>query len=93
MEYRPLPGGTGLICRLTILGRVREDVGEARAEDANTMTSAAAQAFKRACAKFGLGRYLYHLPQTWAPYDEAKRQIVDAPRVIAQLYRMARLAA
>ena len=93
VEYRPLPGGTGLICRLTILGKVREDVGEAPAEDANTMTSAAAQAFKRTCAKFGLGRYLYHLPQTWAPYDEAKRQIIDAPRVVAQLYRMARLAA
>ena len=86
-------GGTGLICRLTILGKVREDVGEAAANDAHTFTSAAAQAFKRACAKFGLGRYLYHLPSMWAPYDEGKRQIVDAPRVIAQLYKMARLAA
>ena len=93
VEYRPLPGGTGLICRLTILGCVREDVGEAPADDANTFTSAAAQAFKRACAKFGLGRYLYHLPSVWAPYDEGKRQIVDAPRVVAQLYKMARLAA
>ena len=93
VEYRPLPGGAALICRLTILGRVREDVGEAPADDANTMTSAAAQAFKRACAKFGIGRYLYHMPQLWCPYDEGKRQIVDAPRVIAQLYKMARLAA
>ena len=93
VEYRPLPGGTGLICRLTILGKVREDVGEAPAGDANTFTSAAAQAFKRACAIFGVGRYLYHLPPLWAPYDEGKRQIVDAPRVVAQLYKMARLAA
>ena len=37
--------------------------------------------------------HLYHLASVWAPYDEGKRQIVDAPRVVAQLYRMAQLAA
>jgi len=32
--------------------------GEAWADDENAMTAAEAQAFKRACSCFGLGRYL-----------------------------------
>lgn len=32
--------------------------------------TAEAQAFKRACMAFGLGRYLYSLPQEWADLDE-----------------------
>jgi hypothetical protein len=34
--------------------------GEEWADDENAGTSAEAQAFKRACAYFGLGRYLYY---------------------------------
>jgi hypothetical protein len=49
-------------------------------------TSAASQAFKRACAAFGLGRYLYSLPQVWADYDQKSKQIVDAAGVVAQMY-------
>ena len=59
--YRTL-GDRAVICRLTILGVSREDVGEADPEDTNAWTSAVAQSFKRACASFGLGRYLYSLP-------------------------------
>jgi hypothetical protein len=33
------------------------------------MTAAEAQAFKRAGSCFGLGRYLYNLPETWVPLD------------------------
>jgi hypothetical protein len=33
------------------------------------MTSAEAQAFKRAASCFGLGRYLYNLPETWVDLD------------------------
>jgi len=70
-------------CTLTVLGVTREDVGEAllMAEqrgkivpDENAYTSAVAQAFKRACAQFGLGRYLYDAPKTWAEYDSDRRQ-------------------
>ncbi len=92
VEYRPLPGGAGLICRLTLLGVTREDVGEAEQSDPNHATSSAMQAFKRACAAFGLGRYLYRLPQVWAEYDEQRRSFKDAPATVRQLYRHAGIA-
>jgi len=37
-------------------------------------TAAEAQAFKRACSMFGLGRYLYGLPALWVDYDAQTRQ-------------------
>ena len=42
-------------------------------------TTAEAQAFKRACSKFGLGRYLYDLPIHWMPYDSQKKQLLSTP--------------
>ncbi len=42
-------------------------------------TAAEAQAFKRACSKFGLGRYLYDLPISWVGYDEASRRLSETP--------------
>ena len=39
--------------------------GEAWADRDNAATAASAQAFKRACACFGLGRYLYSFGETW----------------------------
>jgi hypothetical protein len=78
---------SGVICRLTILGITREDVGDlSPIGDENRMTSATMQAFKRACAAFGLGRYLYSLPMVWAEYSEEKRCIVNPAGVIAQMY-------
>jgi len=85
VEYRPL-SDRAVLCRLTILGVTREDVGECNASDENAATSAVAQSFKRACSAFGLGRYLYNLPQIWAAYDAQKRQIVDVAGVVAQMY-------
>ena len=61
-------------CHLQIFGVTRTDVGEDVASNANGVTSAAAQAFKRACVKFGLGAYLYRMPQTWASYDGNKKR-------------------
>lgn len=69
------PDGSVMLCRLTISYTERSDVGEKEPNDRNTATSAAAQAFKRACAKFGLGRYLYDLPQEWVEYDDKKKRI------------------
>ena len=91
VAYRPL-GERAVICRLQVLGIVREEVGETNdAKDPNAWTGATAQAFKRACSAFGLGRYLYHLPQLWANYDDQKRQIEDPAGVVAKLYSQAGL--
>ena len=38
-------------------------------EDENSATEAYSQAFRRACSKFGLGRYLYNLSKLRLPYD------------------------
>jgi hypothetical protein len=77
-----------VVCRLTIAGVTRSDVGEhaltletRRGEcmAENAFTSAVAQAFKRAAAKFGLGRYLYtDVPKSWAELDPRTRRFSDA---------------
>jgi hypothetical protein len=50
-------------------------VGEEWADDENAATRAEAQAFKRACACFGLGRYLYDLDKTWIDLDQYNRPV------------------
>ena len=85
VEYRPL-SDRAVLCRLTILGVTREDVGECNVGDENAATSAVAQSFKRACSAFGLGRYLYSLKQIWSQYDAQKKQIIDPAGVVAQMY-------
>jgi hypothetical protein len=45
------------------------------------LKAAFSDALKRAAVKFGIGRYLYRLPQQWADYDPAKRQFSAAPRL------------
>jgi hypothetical protein len=76
-HYEVSLDGQRVVCHLTIYGVTRCDVGEEVATDKNTTTSAAAQAFKRAAAKFGLGRYIYHLPQIWVDYDKQKSRFTD----------------
>jgi len=71
------PWGERIICHLTINGVTRSSTGEADG-GGNAGTSAEAQAFKRACAMFGLGRYLYDLPSVWVEYDDGKRVITEA---------------
>ncbi len=61
-------------CELTILGLGSHSAtGEEWADDDNAGTSAEAQAFKRACSCFGLGRYLYHFSGAWVDLDDHKR--------------------
>jgi hypothetical protein len=86
-DYEVLDGGSVVLCRLTVGGVTRSDIGEADHTDQNTATSAIAQAFKRACVKFGLGAYLYRLPKTWAAYDAQRRAFT--PEALAQLERLA----
>lgn len=79
VEYRPL-GERGIIARISVYDEttnrtiVREDVGEFSTDDVASFPTAVAQAFKRACSAFGLGRYLYSLPQVWAEYDGERRR-------------------
>lgn len=61
-------------CELTIFGvGAHSATGEEWADDDNAGTSAEAQAFKRACSCFGLGRYLYYFEGIWVDLDERKR--------------------
>jgi hypothetical protein len=50
-------------------------VGEEWADNPNAATRAEAQAFKRACACFGLGRYLYDLATVWVDLDQHNRPL------------------
>jgi hypothetical protein len=84
-DYEVQDGGKVVLCRLTIAGVPRADVGEAAPNDENTATSALAQAFKRACVKFGLGAYLYRLPRMWVEYDVQRKGFTD--EALAQLQR------
>jgi len=66
-------------CTVTIIGLWSHcGTGEDWADDDNGMTSADAQAFKRACSCFGLGRYFYDFPVFWVDLDQ-NRQPVRAP--------------
>src|SRR5438270_1025504 len=69
-------------CELTIAGvGSHSATGEEWADDDNAGTGAEAQAFKRACSCFGLGRYLYYFIGTWVDLDGRKRpkNIPDLP--------------
>ena len=68
-------------CELTIFGLGSHSAtGEEWADNDNAGTSAEAQAFKRACSCFGLGRYLYYFEGVWVDLDERRR-----PKSIPQL--------
>jgi hypothetical protein len=47
-------------------------MGEEWADNENAGTAAEAQAFKRACTCFGLGRYLYDIEGGWVDLDDRK---------------------
>lgn len=70
-------------CELSIRGLgTHSATGEEWSDDDNAVTSAEAQAFKRSCACFGLGRYLYHFEGVWIDLDDRKRP-KQAPRLPA----------
>jgi hypothetical protein len=63
-------------CTMTIAGLgTHADSGEEWADEENAMTSAQAQAFKRACTCFGLGRYLYNFVEIWVPLNEYRQPL------------------
>jgi hypothetical protein len=68
-------------CILTINGLgCHSGSGEEWADEENAMTSAEAQAFKRAASCFGLGRYLYNFTEIWVPLNE-HRQPTQFPQL------------
>jgi hypothetical protein len=76
-----LSGKVLVTCTVTIIGLwSHSGTGEEWADDDNGMTSADAQAFKRACSCFGLGRYFYDIPPIWVDLDQ-HRQPVRPPAI------------
>ena len=68
-----------VMCTLTIHGLgSHTGGGEEWADEENAMTSAEAQAFKRACTCFELGRYLYNSAEMWVPLND-RRQPMELP--------------
>jgi hypothetical protein len=63
-------------CKVSIPGvGEHSGTGEEWSDAECAMTSADAQAFKRACSSFGLGRYLYSIPEQWVKLDQKKRPL------------------
>lgn len=63
----------------------KQDVGgESEQKDPGDKHKAAySDALKRAAVKWGIGRYLYSLPATWADYDPQRRDFVRPPSLPA----------
>lgn len=69
-EYESLAGGNGLLCRLTVDGITRQDVGSGYKGK-----GLYSDAFKRAAVKFGIGVSLYALPKVFL--DKGKGFLTD----------------
>lgn len=87
-QLRYVMNERGVVCELTILGTTKSAIGDfpLKADDENPATSAEAQSFKRACAAFGLGRYLYRLPQVWGEYDDQKKCFKFPDKIVSHMY-------
>jgi hypothetical protein len=83
-EYECLPDGS-VVCKLRLrLGEewiTKMDVGgpSEQPDEGDRRKAAFSDALKRAAVKFGIGRYLYRLPNQWVDYDPHKRQFVRTP--------------
>jgi len=86
-------GDSRIIASLTILGITKDASGEGEPQDDNCGTIAEAQAKKRACSEFGLGRYLYGLPRVWGKGqgDRKSFRFDDPQGIVYQMYQQAGL--
>ncbi|HWR13482.1 MAG TPA: Rad52/Rad22 family DNA repair protein [Terriglobales bacterium] len=76
-----ISGKVLVTCTVAIIGLGEHSgTGEDWADDDHGMTAADAQAFKRACSCFGLGRYFYYFQPRWVDLDE-HRQPKQMPRL------------
>lgn len=66
-DGRIIPTGKVLVASVVTIHQLGSHTGsgEEWADRENAVTAADAQAFKRACSCFGLGRYLYRFAETW----------------------------
>jgi hypothetical protein len=85
-QYQLLPDNS-VMCRLRLrIGErwiTKTDVGgpSEQPDGGDRLKAAFSDALKRAAVKFGIGRYLYRLPQQWADYNPQKRQFSAPPRL------------
>ncbi len=83
-EYDCLPDGC-VVCRLSVwLNQdmvTKVDVGSPseQPDDGDKRKAAFSDALKRAAVKFGVGRYLYAIPNAWADFDAQKKRFTVAP--------------
>jgi hypothetical protein len=66
-----------LVATAVTIGRLgsHTGTGEEWADKENAVTAADAQAFKRACSCFGLGRYLYRFEETWVQLNQRREPV------------------
>jgi hypothetical protein len=77
-----------VICGVRMAGIGEEFLDAETKTDENAVTSAWAQAFKRACALFGLGLGMYFLPHLsirYVAYDRSAKKISASPDVLLAL--------
>src|SRR5579883_923141 len=83
-DYECLPDGS-VVCRLRLrIGEewiTKMDVGgqSEQPDEGDRRKAAFSDALKRAAVKFGIGRYLYRLPEQWVDYDPKRKTFVRAP--------------
>src|SRR5262245_50739588 len=85
-HYRLLPDNSVMcLLRLRIGDRwiTKCDVGSPsdQPDSGDRLKAAFSDALKRAAVKFGIGRYLYRIPQQWAEYDAVKKQFTSSPQL------------
>jgi hypothetical protein len=96
-DYELLPDGS-VICRLKICVEDRwitkTDVGSPseQPDGGDRLKAAFSDALKRAAVKYGIGRYLYSMPNLWADYDPVKRCFTDEKVILNQLPKQFRRA-
>jgi len=81
-EYLPGPSGEGIICGVSILigGEWVTKWDGAENTDFESVKGGLSDAFKRACVKWGIGRYLYRFPASWVDATKrGKAVIIDTP--------------
>jgi hypothetical protein len=87
-DYDALPDGS-VICRLKLrIGNqwiTKVDVGSPsdQTDSGDRIKAAFSDALKRAAVKFGIGRYLYRLPNQWVEWDPQRRQFGTHPKLPA----------
>jgi hypothetical protein len=85
-DYEALSDGS-VICRLRLkLGSewiTKTDVGgpSEQPDGGDRIKAAFSDALKRAAVKFGIGRYLYRIPNQWVNWDPHRRQFLQTPRL------------